>query len=227
MKKNRSLPTRRKRAVKWGIALCAVLVVNYLIGLYCVTPGQALRQVSARYGLSPMKIWTTLDMSQAKDGEKHCILSYNDDYLVFSTAHFDVWKGWSAEPLVLVPDTGEPVSVGEIGYCKKIEQGYETVYLFFGGIHDPDVTAVEMAVRHASLTEDAEGLRLKPFPWQRTRISSGDLQTVGGRRVFLAVLDPVYDPGGSTYPESDIRFFRENGTEESVPEEHIATGLKR
>lgn len=227
MKKKRFLPTRRKRALRWVIALCAVLLVNHLIGLYCVTLGQALRQVSARYGLSPMKIWTTLDMFQPQDEEQHCVLSYNDHYLMLSRVSLEARKGWTAEPMVLLPDAGSPVSIGENGYCKKVENGYLTVYLFFGSVHDPDVTEVKLAVRHASMTEDDAGVRMVDYPWQRTCVPSEDFQTVGGRRVFLAVLDPVYDPGGSTYPEYDVRFVRENGDEERIPIEEFPAGLDR
>ncbi len=221
MRGKRALSTRRRRALGWMILLCAVLLVNHFLGLYCVTPGHALRQMSAQYGLSATEIWTTVNLpgvlDDAGEADENYILSWNDSCLLFSAVRFDPRRGWTAEPVALRQDRGEPVTLGQAGFCREIETGYETVYLFFGRVNDPDVAAVELAVRHSSLGEDEQGVRWEDFPWQRTRISSGDFQSVDGRRLFLAVLDPVYDPGGSMLETYDFRFVREDGSAEDIP----------
>lgn len=232
MRGKRALSTRRRRALGWVILLCAVLLANHLCGLYCVTRGQALRQMSLRYGLSGMRIWTVVDLPEGLDAERaegaegEYLLSCNDDCLLLGTVRFDTWDGWTAEPLALQPDRGEPVTLGQAGFCRETETGYETVYLFFGRVNAPDAAAVELAVRHSSLGEDEQGVRWVDFPWQRTRISAGDFQTVDGHRQFVAVLDPVYDPGGSTYETYDLRLLREDGSEEDIPPE-FAGGFQR
>lgn len=225
----RALPTRRRRALGWIILLCAVLLANHLCGLYCVTPEHALRQMSARYGLSATKIWTTVDLPgvlDAEEAEGNYILSYNGSCLLLSTVRFDPWSGWTAEPVALRQDRGEPVTLGQAGFCRETETGYETVYLFFGRVNDSNVAAVEVAARHSSLGEDEQGVRWVDFPWQRTRIPAGDFQTVDGYRLFAAVLDPVYDPGGSTYETYDLRLFREDGSAEDIPPESTS-GFQR
>lgn len=222
MRGRRALSTRRRRALGWVILLCAVLLANYFWGLYCVTPGHALRQMSLRYGLSGMRIWTVVDLPEGLDEERaegEYLLSCNDDCLLLSAVRFDPWSGWTAEPAALRQEHGEPVTLGQASFCREIETGYETVYLFFGRVNDPDVAAVELAVRHNSLGEDERGVRWEESPWQRARVPAGDFQTVGGYRQFMAVLDPVYDPGGSTYETYDLRLVREDGSAEDIPPE--------
>lgn len=223
MRGKRALSTRRRRALGWGILLCAVLLVNYFWGLYCVTPGHALRQMAARYGLPATEVWTAVNLpgvlDDAGEADEHYTLSYNDSCLLLSAVRFDLRKGWTAEPAALRQEHGEPVTLGQVSFCREIETGYETVYLFFGRVNAPDAAAVELAVRHSSLGEDEQGARWEEFPWQRARIPAGDFQTVGGYRQFVAVLDPVYDPGGSTYETYDLRLVREDGSAENIPPE--------
>lgn len=229
MRGKRSLSTRRRRALGWMILLFAVLLANHFLGLYCVTRGHALRQMSVRYGLPDMKIWTMVDLSGVLDEEQakgNYMLSYGDSCLLLSVVRFDLRKGWTVEPVVLQPDRSEPVTLGQAGFCKEIETGYETVYLFFGRVNDPDVAAVELAVRHSSLGWGNQGGCWEDFPWQRARIPAGDFQRVDGRRLFLAVLDPVYDPGGSTYETYVFRFIREDGSAEDIPPESTS-GFQR
>ena len=226
MKQKKSLPTRRKRALRWIAALCLVVLANHFLGLYCFTPGQALRQVERRYGLDAMEIWTTVNTPHAEDVEmRRWILSCNDDSLLLSTFWFDARKGWTCQPMTLLWDYGESISVGQSGYCNETENGYETVYLFFGSVRDHNIKEVDIAARHSSLTETASGTELVAFPWQRIRVTASDFATVAGRRVFLAVLDSVEDPGGSTYPEYQAQGVRANGT--MILVEEISSGLQR
>lgn len=226
MKKKRSLPTRRRRALGWLTALCLVILGNHILGLYRVTPGQALRQMERQYGLASMKIWTTVETPQAETAElRNWILSCSDSYLMLGSLRFDIRQGWTCQPVTLLRDTDVPVSAGLGGYCNEVERGYESGYLFFGSVRDPDIAEVEIAARHSSLTETKMGVEMVDFPWQRARVSAGDMETEAGRRVFLAVLDRVYDPGGSMYPEYMVQGVRTDGT--VVPVEEISTGLQR
>lgn len=211
--------------MRWGGALCLVVLVNHFLGLYCVTPLRALRQAERQYGLDAMVIWTTVDTPQAEDAERQrWMLSCNDDSLLLSTFRFDVRKGWSCQPMTLLRDSGESISVGQGGYCNERENGwYETVYLFFGSVRDTDIKEVDIAAWHSSLTETDNGLELAAFPKQQIQITDADFVTVGGRRVFLAALDPVEDPGGSTYSECQAQGVRMDGTVVRVDE--ISNGL--
>lgn len=225
MKQKKSLSTRRKRALRWVIALCLVVLANHFLGLYCITPGHALRQVERRYGLGTMEIWTTAETPLAEDAElRRWMLSCNDDSLLLSTFRFDARKGWTCQPVTLLRDSDESISVGQGGYCNETESGYETVYLFFGSVRDPDIKEVDIAARHSSLTETDNGPELVDFSWQRARVMATDFVTAGGRRVFLAVLDPVEDPGGSTYPEYQVQGVRTDGT--VIPVEEVFSGLQ-
>lgn len=219
MRGKRALSTRRGRALGWMTLLFTVLLANHFLGLYCVTRGHALRHISARYGLPDMKIWTMVDLPGVLDEEQaegDYMLSCGGSCLLLSTIRFDPWSGWTAKPVALREDRGEPVALGKVGFCKETETGYETVYLFFGQVNDPDAAEIELAVRHSSLVEDEQGVRWVEFPWQRTRIPAGDFQKVDGYRLFVAVLDPVYDPGGSTSDTYDLRLVREDGSAEDI-----------
>lgn len=222
----KKLPARRVRALRWTAALCLLVLGNYALGLYCVTPDQALRQAERRYGVAPTEICIRVDTPQA-DGERlrHWLLSCNGGDLLLSTVSFDLGRGWVSRPVTLLRDTASPISVGLGAYCNETEGGYETTYLFFGSVRDGGITGVEAAARHSSMGEVDGQYGLEAFPEERVWVPSSAFVTAGGRQVFLAVLDPVFDPGGSTYPEYAARGVRANGSTVEVPK--IATDIRR
>ena len=218
--------TRRQRALAWLLAVVLLLLANQWLGLYCLTPGQALRQTERTYGIDSTEVWTRVETPQAEDETlRHWMLSYNQKSVLLSTLTFAPRTGWNCQAVTLVTEQEEPVSAGYGDYCNETEAGYETGYLFFGIIRDPGITEVEISACHASLGETETGYDLVPYLEERVRLTSSDFTTVDGRRLFLAVLPLVTDPGGSTYPSYSVTGYRADGTQAQV--ETVSHGIQR
>ena len=59
--------TRRQRALAWLLAVVLLLLANQWLGLYCLTPGQALCQTERTYGIDSTEVWTRVETPQAED----------------------------------------------------------------------------------------------------------------------------------------------------------------
>ena len=179
MSGRRPVRTRRQRALAWLLTVVLLLLANQWLGLYCLTPGQALRQTERTYGIDPTEVWTRVETPQAEDETlRHWMLSYNPKSVLLSTLTFAPRTGWNCQAITLVTEQEEPISAGYGDYCNETEAGYETGYLFFGIIRDPGITEVEISACHASLGETETGYDLVPYLEERVRLTSSDFTTV-------------------------------------------------
>ena len=223
MKKKR-LPSRRRRALHWMAALGLLLAGNCLLGLYCITPQQALRQTERRYGVVPAELLKTMETPLAEDpGLRRWQLSANDGELLLSSCRFEPLRGWTCQIETLLRDADTPLSAGIGSYCNETGHGYETGYVFFGVVRDPEIAAVEVSASHSSLGEVDGQYQLSPDPEERAEVSA--FITMGDHRVFMTELPLVYDPGGSTYPNWEVRGLFADGTSVSV--ETVFHGIRR
>ena len=122
MRKKRTY-SRRGKALR-SLALLLVLVACSTglligIGVYCVTPEQAMRRMEYQNGLSGLNIIHTEQSKGNPEGEHEILLCMGGEYLVFNTVEHSLTRGWGSRNYQTM-DMSDPERRNLVYMCEDI-----------------------------------------------------------------------------------------------------------
>ena len=100
MARKRKVPSRKRRGLKWLSILAVLLLVNGILNLYPLFPGQVLATEESRYG-----IWDAETVRAIWDGGQRLYLRRSASQFSFSAVGFHPLSGWSSS----IPPLGIPL----------------------------------------------------------------------------------------------------------------------
>ena len=95
MSRKHPAPSRKRRAIRWAAALAVLLVLNTVLGLYYLFPGQTLAYLETRYSMTNMET-----VHSAWDGLRRLYLRRGDGGLYYTALEFIPWIGWDYSAFV-------------------------------------------------------------------------------------------------------------------------------
>lgn len=190
----KTLPTRRRRALRRLVLAAAVLLLsNHLLGVGLLLPVQAVRQVEERqgapHGAVLDRLWTP------EIHRTHLVyLTASEKAVTIADTYLSVYGwiggfGWSLDCT-----TGEPLYAGEMTMYRDEREG--TVCCYYGRVDDPTIETVMISVRGELYDETT-----KTAYWEeaaRLTAEPEDFLERKGYRCFLLshiITDWPYDSG--------------------------------
>lgn len=189
----KTLPTRRRRALRRLVLAAAVLLLSNHLGVGLLLPIQAIRQVEERqgapHGAVLDRLWTP------EIHRTHLVyLTASEKAVTIADTYLSVYGwiggfGWSLDCT-----TGEPLYAGEMTMYRDEREG--TVCCYYGRVDDPTIETVTISVR-AELYDETT----KTAYWEeaaRLTAEPEDFLERKGYRCFLLshiITDWPYDSG--------------------------------
>lgn len=190
----KTLPTRRRRALRRLVLAAAVLLLsNHLLGVGLLLPIQAIREVEERqgapHGAVLDRLWTP------EIHRTHLVyLTASEKAVTIADTYLSVYGwiggfGWSLDCT-----TGEPLYAGEMTMYRDEREG--TVCCYYGRVDDPTIETVTISVRGELYDETT-----KTAYWEdaaRLTAEPEDFLEGKGYRCFLLshiITDWPYDSG--------------------------------
>lgn len=189
----KTLPTRRRRALRRLVLAAAVLLLSNHLGVGLLLPIQAIRQVEERqgapHGAVLDRLWTP------EIHRTHLVyLTASEKAVTIADTYLSVYGwiggfGWSLDCT-----TGEPLYAGEMTMYRDEREG--TVCCYYGRVDDPTIETVMISVRGELYDETT-----KTAYWEeaaRLTAEPEDFLERKGYRCFLLshiITDWPYDSG--------------------------------
>lgn len=187
----KTLPTRRRRALRRLVLAAAVLLLSNHLGVGLLLPIQAIREVEERqgapHGAVLDRLWTP------EIHRTHLVyLTASEKTVTIADTYLSVYGWISAFGWSLDCTTGEPLYAGEMTMNRHGRE--ETVCCYYGRVDDPAIETVAVSVRGQVYDEAAQTAR-----WEEAiRLTAGpeDFLEWEGQRHFLlshVITDWSYD----------------------------------
>lgn len=176
MRKQKKLPSRRKRALRWCALLLLALVLAGVTGVYEFVPARGIRSLADRVGVEEPRVVTWFYESvipdrrsgihMLVDGERAMMLCYSG---------FSLFRGWDGGEWAVVQTWD---GSGLYGGVYMLWEGDNCQGYVFGKITEPDICRV-------TLRCEARGEELSTMDIPETAVFA---EEDGSARYFLAPL---------------------------------------
>lgn len=212
----KTLPTRRRRALRRLVLAAAVLLLsNHLLGVGLLLPIQGIRQVEERqgapHGAVLDRLWTP------EIHRTHLVyLTASEEAVTVADTYLSVYGWMGGFGWALDCTAGEPLYAGEMTMYR--DEREETVCCYYGRVDDPAIETVTISVRgelydettQTARWEEASCLTAVPedfLEWKGHRhfllheVMDGDWPYDSGRHAWAT----GYDADGNVLTEFEIQ----------------------
>ena len=147
MRCRRSIPTRRRRALRWLAVLGVLLAVSHLLGVYCLTPGRVLRRAEQEQFCGRTEWLCTLTDLPGREHES-LRLSGGERAVTLGLYNFFWRRGWYASTIAVLEREPERPFAAYLysGWSSTDpETRVMTKYFYlFGALESPEVSRLEI-----------------------------------------------------------------------------------
>ena len=187
-RRKKRLTTRKRSALGWITALVLVVTAGHLWGLYCLTPGRALRKVEQESNCGRTE-WIYEDTDPAGLDRGTLRLSGGDHAAVLGVYRFSWQEGWESRTVEVLEREPQRPFTARLFSGWSSSEGAESYVRFtryfyiFGTLEFPETAELEV-------TFDAQ----EGGTDQTVRLTEADwITNQAGDRFFLCALEPEED----------------------------------
>ena len=186
MRRRKSIPTRRRRALRWLAVLGVLLAASHLLGVYCLTPGRVLRRAEQEHFCGRTEWLRTLtDLPGREEGSLR--LSGGKRAVTLGLYDFSWQRGWYASTIAVLEREQERPFAAYL-YSGWSSTDPETrvmskYFYLFGALESPVVARLEIAFDAGEGGHDQTAV-LTGTDW---------ITDETGDRFFLCPLEPEVD----------------------------------
>ena len=180
-RRKKRLTTRKRSALGWITALVLVVTAGHLSGVYCLTPGRALRDLEQENFCGRTE-WLCRLTEPSGANRRDLRLSAGEHAVILGECRFSWDRGWQIpDSSVLAREPERPFSVGLNDWTTARDTGvYIRHFFIYGVLESTEVAELE-------ITFDAR----KGGSDQTVRLTKADwFTTESGERFFLCALEP-------------------------------------
>lgn len=180
-RRKKRLTTRKRSALGWITALVLVVTAGHLSGVYCLTPGRALRDLEQENFCGRTE-WLCRLTEPSGANRRDLRLSAGEHAVILGEYRFSWDRGWQIpDSSVLAREPERPFSVGLNDWTTARDTGvYIRHFFIYGVLESTEVAELE-------ITFDAR----KGGSDQTVRLTKADwFTTESGERFFLCALEP-------------------------------------
>ena len=180
-RRKKRLTTRKRSALGWITALVLVVTAGHLSGVYCLTPGRALRDLEQENFCGRTE-WLCRLTEPSGANRRDLRLSAGEHAVILGEYRFSWDRGWQIpDSSVLAREPERPFSVGLNDWTTARDTGvYIRHFFIYGVLESTEVAELE-------ITFDAR----KGGSDQTVRLTKADWYTTeSGERFFLCALEP-------------------------------------
>lgn len=185
-RRKKRLTTRKRSALGWITALVLVVTAGHLSGVYCLTPGRALRNLEQENFCGRTE-WLCR-LGEPSGANRDLRLSAGEHAVILGEYRFSWDRGWQTmRSSVLARDAERPFSAGLDFWTDIRDPGVHGTYIryffIYGVLESTEVAELE-------ITFDAQ----EGGTDQTVRLTKADwFTTESGERFFLCALEPEED----------------------------------
>lgn len=183
-RRKKRLTTRKRSALGWITALVLVVTAGHLSGVYCLTPGRALRNLEQETFCGRTE-WLCRLAEPSGANRRDLRLSAGEHAVILGEYRFSWDRGWKiSDSSVLVREPERPFSAGLNDWTTARDTGVYIRHFFIYGVLE-SAEAAELEI-----TFDAQ----EGGTDQTVRLTKADWITAGsGEHFFLCALEPEKD----------------------------------
>ena len=175
------LTTRKRSALGWITALVLVVTAGHLSGVYCLTPGRALRNLEQENFCGRTE-WLCRLAEPSGANRRDLRLSAGEHVVILGEYRFSWDRGWQIpDSSMLAREPERPFSAGLNDWTTAQDTGvYIRHFFIYGVLESTEVAELE-------ITFDAQ----EGGTDQTVRLTKADwFTTDSGERFFLCALEP-------------------------------------
>ena len=175
------LTTRKRSALGWITALVLVVTAGHLSGVYCLTPGRALRNLEQENFCGRTE-WLCRLAEPSGANRRDLRLSAGEHVVILGEYRFSWDRGWQIpDSSMLAREPERPFSAGPNDWTTARDTGvYIRHFFIYGVLESTEVAELE-------ITFDAQ----EGGTDQTVRLTKADwFTTDSGERFFLCALEP-------------------------------------
>lgn len=180
-RRKKRLTTRKRSALGWITALVLVVTAGHLSGVYCLTPGRALRNLEQENFCGRTE-WLCRLAEPSGANRRDLRLSAGEHAVILGEYRFSWDKGWQVPTSsVLARDAERPFSAELNDWTTARDTGvYIRHFFIYGVLESTEVAELEIAFDAQEGGTD-QTVRLTKTDW---------LTTDSGECFFLCALEP-------------------------------------
>ena len=180
-RRKKRLTTRKRSALGWITALVLVVTAGHLSGVYCLTPGRALRDLEQENFCGRTE-WLCRLAEPSGANRRDLRLSAGEHAVILGEYRFSWDRGWQIpDSSVLAREPERPFSAGLNDWTTARDTGvYIRHFFIYGVLESTEVAELEITFDAREGGTD-QTVRLTKADW---------FTTESGERFFLRALEP-------------------------------------
>ena len=145
-RRKKRLTTRKRSALGWITALVLVVTAGHLSGVYCLTPGRALRNLEQENFCGRTEWLCRLPEIPDASRERDLRLSAGEHALILGEYAFTWSRGWQSYfSLVLEREIERPFSADIYDQALSVgTEDYTRYFYIYGALESPDTAQLEI-----------------------------------------------------------------------------------